>query len=273
MKKILILFTALITYANLEAQDFISYRRTFNEILKTAKDVSAFETFIDTTQAYYYDFSVKLSKLNKKSENKNKEFCMDYWENCKKKIKVDTALLFKVTDMAFRDQAAREDGIDDKEMAVIDSLNHIKLKKIIIELGKIPGINELDSYGMLEVGLLLRHLNGDTVYFNFLHPYMLKAAKNGDFVPDQIAAHIDYYWFGLFTPKDSTKGFSYQRYGTMEFRLDKTTKIKIPIKDWEETERLRYEIGMPSLQQELEENPNVIYDLELFKEKFPSFQE
>ena len=111
-----------------------------------------------------------------------------------------------------------------------------------------------------------------TAFFNFLHPYMLRAAKNGDFVPDAIASTIDYYWFGNFIPTDSSKGFSYQVYGTIEFRLDKTTKIKVPVKDWEETERLRYELGMQSLKEELEENPNIIYDLELFKEKFPMFQ-
>jgi len=285
MKKYIIILVILTINCDLNAQDFINYRRIFNEILKTAKDISAFETFIDTTQAYYYDFSIKLNKLNRKSENKNNKFCKDYWENCRKKMSIDTALLFKITDMQFVDQAAREDDISNREMFIIDSLNYIELKKIILERGKIPGVIELDTYGLMCIETLLRHV-GDTVFFNFLYPYMIKAAKNGDFVPELIASDVDYHWFACqFIPKDSTKYFSYQLYGTMHFRLertngkisgttrlDKSIQIKIPVKDWEETERLRYELGMQSLKEELEKNPNLIYDVELFKEKFPEFQ-
>jgi hypothetical protein len=267
-----ILLLALVFCNEIKSQDYILHRRIFNEILKTAKNVSAFETFIDTNKAYYYDFGIKLSNLNRKSEHKNNKFMGNYWDNCDKEMKVDTALLFKIIDMEFRDQAAREDDIDNSEMLFIDSINHIELKKIILEREKIPGIRELDSFGLMCISTLLRH-QGDTVFFNFLHPYMIKMAKNGDFIPEEIASAIDYHWFAnQFTPQDSTKWMSYQLYGTMEFRLDKTTKIKIPVKDWEETERLRYELGMQSLKEELEETPNVIYDLDLFKQKFPKFQ-
>jgi hypothetical protein len=273
MKKYITLFRALLISVTINAQDYISQRRVFNDILKTAKDVSAFEIFIDTTKAYYYDFSVKLDALNRKSEYKNKKFCIDYWEKCRERINVDTALLFKITDMDFRDQSVREDDVDDREMWFVDSINRIELKKIILERGKLPGIREVDSFGLMCMNILTRHLIWNTDFFYFLHQYMLDATKEGNFVPEDIASNIDYYWFAnQFIPQDSTKWMSYQLYGTMEFRLDKTTKIKVPVKDWEETERLRYELGMQSLKEELEETPNVIYDLDLFRHKFPKFQ-
>ena len=285
MKKYLIIPIILIICSNINAQDFVSLRRTFNEIMKTAKDVSAFETFIDTTQAYYYDFAIKLCDVNRLSKKKNNKFCKDYLANFKKKMTIDTALIFKITDMMFVDQASREDEVDYKEMNFIDSLNHIELKNIILERKKLPGINELETYCLESIEILLRHL-GDTVFFNFLHPYMVKAAKEGDCLPENIASAIDYHWFICqFNFTDSTKIFSYQLYGTDQFRLeriggitgtsrlDQYPQIKIPVRDLEETERLRYELGMQSLKEELEKNPKVIYDMELFKKIFPEFQD
>lgn len=36
---------------------------------------------------------------------------------------------------------------------------------------------------------------GDAAYFDFLYPYMIRAAKQGDFIPEIIAHCIDYYWW------------------------------------------------------------------------------
>lgn len=272
MKKIFFVIIVLMFYNNVLSQNYVSDRRIFNEILKTAESVLDFKEFLDTTENYYYEFEIKLNMLNNKSKIKDYKLVAEYRENFEKEIKIDTALLFKVTDMEFRDQAVREDNIDDKEMIRIDSINHIEIKKIILEKGKLPGVRDLGNDGMLNMGTLLRHI-GDSALLNFLYPYMIKAAKEGDFIPDFIAYNIDYCWHANnFIPKDYTKWISYQLYGTLEKRLNKREKIKVPVKDWEETERLRYELGMQSLKEELEENPNIIYDLELFKQKFPEFQ-
>lgn len=66
---------------------------------------------------------------------------------------------------------------------------------------------------------------------------------------------------------------SYQLRGMIELRLNDSIKIKVPVKSWEETERLRYELELQSLKEELEEKPNIIYDLELFKKTFLNFQD
>jgi len=273
MKRLFFLIMLFQLFCIAKSQDYISNRRVFNEILKTAESVLDFKEFLDTIENYYYEFDIQLNRLNNKAKIKDYKFVGEYFKNFNQTIHIDSVLLKKVIEMEENDQNAREEGKDDREMNLIDSINHVELKKIILEKGKIPGVRDLGNDGMLNMGTLLRHI-GDSTLLNFLYPYMIKAAKEGEFIPDHIASSIDYCWFACnFVPKDSTKSMSYQLYGTMEFRLDKKKKIKVPVKDWEETERLRYELGMQSLKEELEENPTIIYDVELFKKKFPDFQE
>jgi len=185
----------------------------------------------------------------------------------------DTALISKIKIMLDNDQLARGDTVPIEEMVRVDSINHIEIVKMIKEFGKIPGIKELGNKGMENILLMLRHLEGDTNLFNFLYPYLIKQVKEGDFPPHAIASLIDYYWWANFIRIDSTKAISYQLYGIAELKYHDGCLIKVPVRDWNETNRLRKEIGLESLEEELKNNPNVFYDFELFKQKYNMFQE
>lgn len=306
MKKLtsIILFVLLLCIANLSfAQAYSNALHTFNKMLKTNKDLSSYRNFIDTTTYLFPDMYTSLLKLNKTTQDTDliaecfkrlvlsgydEYYYGDYflkgymdikqkqWEKYRPIFAkgLDTVLVRKIKDMIEKDQYVRKDGISDEIMLMTDSVHHIELKKIITELGKIPGIKELGYATLNDLMILFRHIDCDKDFFYFIYPKIIQQTKQGEFSPQQVASMIDYYWLGCeFIQKDKTKGFSYQLYGISELKTDDGRMIKIPIKDWEETEKLRYELGLPSLKEELDNNPKVIYDLELFKEKFPAFQE
>ncbi|MBP1646461.1 MAG: hypothetical protein H6Q16_2039 [Bacteroidetes bacterium] len=304
MKKLTsILFTLLLLFvSNIRGQDYYNTLHTFNKMLKTNKDLSSYRTFIDTTTYLFPDMYTTLLKLNKATqdsdlvaecfkrlvlsgydENYYNGFLNEYMDIKQRQWKkyrpifekgLDTVLVRKIKEMDEKDQYVRRNDVSLEIMVKTDSINQVELKKIITDLGKIPGIKELGYTTLYDLMILFRHLDCNKDFFYFIYPKIIQQTKQGEFFPEQVASMIDYYWWGCeFIQKDKTKGFSYQLYGTIQLKTNDGRMIKVPVKDWEETEKLRHELGLPSLKEELDNNPKIIYDLELFKEKFPAFQE
>lgn len=275
MKKSIIIIITLTQFYVLNAQDYISHRRIFYNLLKEAQSVTDFKIFIDTSQAYYHDFLIQLSKLNQKSNIRDDIFIADYAKKCNKKSNIDTITMFNIINLNIIDQAAREDYVSYEEMKITDNIVHKELKKIITRKGHLPSIYEVGNYcSKVCLMTILSHqlINIDSC-FVFFYPYILKAAKNGDYTPEEMARLIDYYWYNeIITNKDSSELKCYQLYGTQDLYLDKHKKIKIPVRDIAETEELRYKLGMQSLKDELQKDTTIIYDVELFKQKYPIFK-
>ncbi len=305
MKKLtsIILFALLLLFvSNLKGQDYSNTLHTFNKMMKTNKDLSSYRTFINTTTYLFPDMYRSLLKLNKTTqdsdlvaecfkrlvlsgydENYYNGFLNEYMDIKQRQWKkyrpifekgLDTVLVRKIKEMGEKDQYVRRNDVSLEIMVKTDSINQVELKKIITDLGKIPGIKELGYTTLYDLMILFRHLDCNKDFFYFIYPKIIQQTKQGEFFPEQVASMIDYYWWVCeFIQKDKTKGFSYQLYGTIELKTNDGRMMKVPVKDWKETEKLRYELGLPSLKEELENNPKVIYDFELFKEKFPAFQE
>ncbi|MFA7081079.1 MAG: hypothetical protein WC135_00550 [Bacteroidales bacterium] len=301
MKKLVIIF--LFVSTNLCGQDYSKTLHTFNKMLKTNKDLCSYRTFIDTTTYLYPEMYTSLLSLEKTTQDTNliaecfkrlvlsgydeeyyeKFFLKGYmdikqrqWEKYRPIYEkgLDTVLVRKIKEMLENDQYVRRNDVSLEILLKTDSINQVELKKIIIDLGKIPEIRELGYTTLYDLMIMFRHIDCNNDFFYFIYPKIIQQTKKGEFSPEQVASMIDYYWWGCeFIQKDKAKGFSYQLYGTSKLKADDGQLIKIPVKDWEETEKLRYELGLPSLKEELENNPKVIYDLELFKEKFSTFQE
>lgn len=306
MKKLtsIILFGLILLFiSNLRGQDYSNTLHTFNKMLKTDKDLSSYRTFIDTTTYLYPDMYTSLLKLNKTTQDTDlvtecfKRLVLSGYDECyygdyflkgymdiKQKQwekyrpifekGLDTVLVRKIKEMHEKDQYVRRNDVSDEIMLKTDSINQVELKKIITNLGKIPGIKELGYTTLNDLMIMFRHTDCNKDFFYFIYPKIIQQTKQGEFSPEQVASMIDYYWLVCeFVQKDKTKGFSYQLYGTIQLKANDGRMMKVPVKDREETEKLRYELGLPSLKEELENNSNIIYDLELFKEKFPTFQE
>lgn len=243
--------------------------------MKTAENVEDFKDFLDTIDKPYYEFYSILSRKYCQKEKGIIElpnFLTDYRKKLYNNINIDSTILKTILILCDFDQSFREKEEDFWKVQYVDFINHCALKEIINKIGKIPSIYEIgeDSDNMI---LLLSHI-GDTAFFNFIYPYLIKQTKEGEFKPNNTAYIFDYHWHAChFNFIDSTKYISYQKYGTLDVSLDEKMKILIPVKDIEETNRLRLEIGLESLEDYLKDNPDIIYDKDLFIKTFPQFQE
>ncbi len=169
-----------------------------------------------------------------------------------------------------------------RKIKEIDSANQQELIKIVWQYGKLPSEKEIGSAGMLQIIIILRHLgSADPATIEYLYPIMVKQAIAGDFPPIEIAGIIDYNCMGnkpVFI--DSVHYFDTQIYVTATIPLEgerrifmpNTTttekRIIVPIADWKQMKRLRRKIGLRPLKEEMKQNPNLIYDEELYKSKF-----
>ena len=108
-------------------------------------------------------------------------------------------LNFKLRDsiqkMVVMDQEVRNGEIDFAKMRIVDSLNQVKLQKIINQYGypheKLIGEFYIDSV-FTDLGVIFLHTNND-FRMNYLLPNVLKAVKKGEAYPEKYAQPYDRY--------------------------------------------------------------------------------
>ncbi len=135
----------------------------------------------------------------------------------------------------------------------VDAKNYKKLLQICKAYG-FPGRSLVgdDGYeiGFVDVPLLLRHL--DSTELNIFKPYIVQAIKKGDFHPEHFAFAYDYVTMFKTTVDDLDKDGNHiliiqQQYGMIQ-RSEKGKMFLFPVESVVKANKLRAEIGLPTLQ-------------------------
>jgi len=144
---------------------------------------------------------------------------------------------------------------------LFDSLNLVEIKKMQMQYGKIPGINELGYEGMMLLYIIFRHVN-DRYSIDTLGPQIISQSKNGDFPPYMGPGIIDYK--ALMQVSSKQFYMTCQTYGTQIMTTPKTrTRVIIPVKDIESVNILREGVGL----EKMEDYTTTIYNENLVREE------
>ncbi len=174
---------------------------------------------------------------------------------------VDTALISKVYMMYDRDIGARTNLNDDYNiMNVVDSLNFIQLEKILEQYGTFPGVKELGMHSFNNLRTVIHHTEPIQIldkWYNIL----IQLIKDGEFTPSGVAGSIDYAIFKNMMLADGKPAVKYMRYGTYDYK-----DLCIPVKNIEQTNKWRREIGLPPLEYDLKKRGTKYDEAEFIKE-------
>ncbi|MDR0619407.1 MAG: hypothetical protein LBG17_05860 [Bacteroidales bacterium] len=164
---------------------------------------------------------------------------------------VDTVLMNFVSRMHERDQKPRMEN-DYENMLIADSLNLIELEKLLQQYGTFPGVRKLGVSGMNEMKILIHHESEQIL--DKWYDVLMQLIIDGEFAPILIADIIDHAIFMNGYPINNKWATKYVKYGTAEFK-----GICEPVKNIEQTNRWRREIGLPPLEYDIKKR-GVKYD-------------
>jgi hypothetical protein len=189
-----------------------------------------------------------LSCADSKTKNVIKKQIKKY--DALRKTQENKDLINKVVSMCRKDQRVRNvKGYSRSAqiaIEIIDSLNLIELDKMFTQRNSIPGIRELGIKGWIDLSTMLHHFS-----YKWLlkwNNYILKGINNGDFAPETIADILDYTRRGNKAKVVEGKlHLPYSIYGE-----NVMSGIGFPVKDIEEANRKRKNIGLPPLEYSLQ---------------------
>lgn len=181
-------------------------------------------------------------------------------------LSLNNDLINLIDSMGEADQRVRMPGIPNDELRRVDSLNLTILKNLMSQYGRLLGVRDLNLPTVNQYALLLHHLSPEMILKTW-HEKILGSIHNGDLSPETLAHSIDYAIFKDMDIIDGKPAVRYSRYGMANF-----LGICHPVKNMEEANKLRKEIGLPPLEYHLKKH-GIIYDVEAFKEKIQIIEE
>ena len=138
-------------------------------------------------------------------------------------------------------------------MLIADSLNLIELEKLLQQYGTFPGVRKLGVFGMSELKILIHHAKSEQILDKW-YDVLIQLVIDGEFAPILIATIIDYAIFCNGYPINNKWATQYVKYGTGTFN-----GICAPVKNIEQTNHWRREIGLPPLEYDIKKR-GVKYD-------------
>ncbi|MDR0619402.1 MAG: hypothetical protein LBG17_05835 [Bacteroidales bacterium] len=172
---------------------------------------------------------------------------------------VDTALIRKAFMMSSRDQEAIRNQ-DYIMIRIVDSLNLIELEKILEKYGTFPGVKKLGMLDYIDLRMVIHHTSPKQIldkWYNLL----MQLIKDGEFAPSEVAGSIDDAIIRDGTVIDNKWAIKYTIYGTYDYK-----NLCIPVKDIEQTNKWRREIGLPPLEYDLKKRGTEYNEAEFIKE-------
>jgi hypothetical protein len=169
--------------------------------------------------------------------------------------------LISLIDSMFKeDQRVRLTKVSQEEFWRADSLNLIVLKDLMAQYGRFLGVRDLDLPTANKYMLLIHHLEPEMILETW-HNKIIEGIKNGDLCPIRLSNSIDYAIFKDHQIIDGKFSVRHSRYGMTNFM-----GLAHPVRDIDEANRLRKEIGLIPLDEYLKKN-DIRYDVEAFKQR------
>jgi hypothetical protein len=175
--------------------------------------------------------------------------------------------LISLIDSMFKeDIRVRTTEVSKEESWRIDSLNLVVLKDLMVQYGRLLGVRDFDVSTMNKYTALIHHFEPEMILETW-HDKILESIYNGDLCPIRLSNSIDYAIFKDHQIIDGKFSTRYSRYGTTNFR-----GISHPVKDIDQANKLRKEIGLMPLDEWLKKE-NLRYDVEAWKERIQLIEE
>jgi len=184
-------------------------------------------------------------------------------------LNLDKELLHLIDSMFIEDQRVRQPNITEEEYFRVDSLNLVILKKLMDQNGRLLGIRDLGGNAMHKYEILIHHLEPEMILETWYEKIM-DGIYSGDLDPQRFSNSIDYAIYKGFAIVDGKPAITYSRFGTMMSQSPDGKSICHPVKDINETNERRREIGLPPLEYYLKKN-DIIYDVDAFKQIIESW--
>jgi hypothetical protein len=176
------------------------------------------------------------------------------------KSNLNKDLVALIDSMFNEDQRVRIQEVSNEEFWRADSLNLIILKNLMAQYGRLLGVRDFDMSTADKYALLIHHFEPEMILETW-YDKILDGIRNGDLDPVKFSNSIDYAIFKGMDIIDGKPAVRYSRYGMTNFR-----GVCHPVKNLDEANILRRNIGLPPLDYYLKKN-NIIYDIEVFKQR------
>lgn len=263
----------------LEANNFDKAKDYSKEILKKGYSFRKLKNNISKTNKEFKN-STQFNELKENYKEQKKEYKFDK----NNKIKREIYRIFA------RDQRHRMFKYNAVKQNKKDSLNVVQLKEICSELGHFPSNKDVKEFSLDLLQPTLLHMNPeDACYFanKLLELYLLGQYSDIRFV-FQILDQASYregtiYGYnsdGFFIKEEmpyfyNEKGVHKQSFGFVKFSENDDNTWKhyiVPIYDIEYSDSVRNIFGFLSTEQSLLLNEALIYDIDLFEDKWGEFK-
>ena len=184
-------------------------------------------------------------------------------------LNLDKKLIHLIDSLQREDQRVRQPNITQEELLRVDSLNLVILKRLMNKYGRLLGIRDLGGDAMRNYEILLHHL-GPEMLLDTWYDKIIEGIYNGDLNPQRFSNSIDYAIFGNMMIVDGKPAITYSRFGATMLQSPDGKSICHPVKDINEANERRREIGLPPLEYYLKKN-DIIYNVDAFKQIIESW--